>query len=222
MDFQDVSPQLEKLAQEFQYREPPDFLVRLQEFITHILRAIADFLKQLRINLPGMADTSAVGNAMQVFIVAIGLVCLVAVLFLVWTRMKHLKNQARLAKRGAQSLEEKLDALGWRIKAEELANKEHFKEACRALYLSVIYLLDERQVLEFAPTRTNYEYWYALKGKESLRSGFKKLADLVEVMWFGNHQAQLQDYEFCISLFGSLEREVQSVAESLPKLEVRA
>jgi hypothetical protein len=127
--------------------------------------------------------------------------------------MKQLRDQAQLAKRGVSSLEEILDSAGWKQKAQELAQKRLFKDACRALYLSVIYALDEKRILPFAPTRTNYEYWYALAGKESLQRGFRRLADLVEIMWFGNHHAQMEDYDDCVRLSTGLEEEIAYWAE---------
>lgn len=218
MDFQDVTPQLEKLSSEFTYKDPPDFLVRLQELISYVLRAIADFLKQFKISLPG-TDTSAVGNVMQIVLVVLGVICLLVILYLVSRRMKNLQEQARIAKRGASSLEELLDSAGWKKKAEELAKAGLFKEACRALYLSALYLLDEKQVLNFAPTRTNYEYYYALSGKDSLQRGFRRLSDLVEIMWFGNHIAGANDFDDCMQLSETIEREV---THWIPKAETIA
>lgn len=218
MDFQDVTPQLEKLAGEFNYKDPPDFLVRLQEMISYVLRAIADFLKQFKISIPG-TDTSAVGNIMQILLVLLGAVCLFVILYLMSRRMKHLREQAQIAKRGALSLEEILDSAGWKQKAEELAKARLFKDACRAVYLSVIYLLDEKQILNFAPTRTNYEYFYALSGKDSLQRGFRRLSDLVEVMWFGNYVAAEDDFKDCMQLSDTIEREV---TQWIPKTETVA
>jgi hypothetical protein len=215
MEFQDVTPQLEKLASEFQYKDPPDFLIRLQELVSYILRAIADFLKQFKISLPGMADTSAVGNVMQVLIVIIGVICLILVLILMSSRMKHLRAQANLAKRGASSLEEILDSAGWKLKGEELARERLFKDACRAVYLSVIYALDEKKILAFTPTRSNYEYFYALHGKQGLQTGFRKLADLVEEMWFGNLHAAQEDYDNCVQISNSLEQDLAYFAEKV-------
>ncbi len=215
MDFQDVSPQLEKMASEFTYKDPPDFLVRLQELVSYVLRAIADFLKQFRISIPG-TDTSAVGNLMQLLLVILGAVCVIVILVLMFKRMRHLREQAQIAKRGALSLEEILDSAGWKQRAEELAKARLFKDACRAVYLSVIYLLDEKQVLNFAPTRTNYEYYYALSGKDSLQRGFRRLSDLVEIMWFGNYVAEENDFKDCMQLSETIERDV---AQWIPKAE---
>ncbi len=213
MDYKDVKPQLEKLAGEFQYKDPPDFLVQLQEMSSYILRAVADFLRQFRIILPGSADTSAVGNLMQILIFVVGAICLVAVLYVMFNRMKHLKEQAQLAKRGALSLEEILDSKGWQERAATMAQQNNFGEACRALYLSILYRLDESQILAFTPTRSNYEYWYALAGKEGLQRGFRRLSDMVELMWFGEYEANADDYAYCHQLFSTLESELKFLEE---------
>ncbi len=218
MEFQDVTPQLEKLASEFNFKDPPVFLVRLQELVSYVLRAVADFLKQFKISMPG-TDTSAVGNVMQLILIVLGVICLILILYLMSRRMKQLRDQAQLAKRGALSLEELLDSDGWKQKADELAKARLFKDACRALYLSAIYLLDEKEVLKFAPTRTNYEYYYALSGKDSLQRSFRRLSDLVEVMWFGNYVAEENDFNDCLQLTETISTEV---TRWIPKTETAA
>lgn len=215
MDFQDVSPQLEKLASEFQYKDPPDFFVQFQDLVSYVFRALADFLRQFSITLPGTGDTSVIGDLMKFIIMGVGVACLIAVMFFMSKRMKHLSAQAALAKRGATSLEELLDSAGWKQKGEELARERLFKDACRAVYLGVIYALDEKKILSFTPTRSNYEYFYALHGKENLQRTFRQLADIVEEIWFGNHQADQRDYDQCVLLSDGISRDIEFWAQKV-------
>ena len=41
----------------------------------------------------------------------------------------------------------------------QLLKENATKEACRALYMSCLHLLDEDEIAVFAPTKTNYEYF---------------------------------------------------------------
>jgi hypothetical protein len=79
----------------------------------------------------------------------------------------------------------------------------------------VIYALDEQKILVYTPTRSNYEYYYALHGKGGLQGGFRKLADLVEELWFGNRQAGQEEYDSCVQLSTSLSQDIRNQAARL-------
>ena len=82
MESRDISPIVAEVAKGYHYHKPPDFLLYYQDLIEKIFRFIADLLSNLRIVLPGSADTHMVGNLMQLIwfgagILAIaGFICL--------------------------------------------------------------------------------------------------------------------------------------------------
>jgi hypothetical protein len=215
MEFKDISGTIQEVASGYQYKDPPDFLLKLQELITYLWRIVSDFLKHLRITIPGYGDSSGIAATLKVVLVFVGVLCFFGILAMAWSRMNQLKAAEKLAKRGAESTDVNLDSGGWKEKASELAGQGHYREAVRALYLSLIYLMDERGIIDFAPTRTNYEYYYALSSSHPLQRGFRRMADLVEEIWFGNHQAQQDDFETCSQLLSSLESEVAAIAPAL-------
>lgn len=212
MEFKDVTATIQEVAGGYQYKDPPDFLLKLQEVITYLWRMVSDFLKHLRLTIPGFANSSAVADLMQMLLIGAGVLCFLAILVFAWSKMSQLRAAENLAKRGAQSTDIDLDSRGWKAKAEELAAAGHFREAVRALYLSLIYLMDEKGIIDFAPTRTNYEYYYALTTSRPLQKGFRRMADRVEEIWFGNHPAEQNDFQACNDLLSSLESEVAAVA----------
>ncbi|MCA9801237.1 MAG: DUF4129 domain-containing protein [Cyanobacteria bacterium HKST-UBA02] len=199
----DVREKLAAMASQYDYRKPPEFLVKLQEWITEVIRAILDFLKGLNIAIP-RADTGAVGDIMQILALLAGVLCLVLLIVLMFGRLKHLKNQSELARKGAITVEEDLDSAGWRKQAGTWAASSRWREACRALYLSILHELDERGTIAFNHSRSNYEYWYALAANASVQKQFRRLADIVELVWFSNHQAGSEDYEQCRELVDEL------------------
>jgi len=64
--------------------------------------------------------------------------------------------------------------------------------------MSVLHLLDERNVVPFSATRSNYEYFYALKRMQSVAESFRRLVDSVEYIWFGDKQANNDDFRYCM------------------------
>ena len=214
MDFKDITPEIAEVAKSYRYHQSPDLLVKLQERIASALRWLNDWLSSFRITIPGPADTKIVGNLMQLILLAAGLIGAAVLLWLVWVRLSQIRKAKAAAKRAAASAELVLDAGGWRQEAQNLASREDWRGACRALYLSLLRLLDELRVASFAPTKTNYEYWYALSAYPAIQKGFRELASRVELVWFGSRLATKPDYDLCLAKLGEMEDELKRLAET--------
>lgn len=205
MQFKDVNEELAKLAGQYDYKKPPDFLVKIQEWISDLLRMILDFLKGFNVVLP-QAETGIVGDLVQAALLLSGLTCLVLLIVFMFRRFARLRVQSIQDKGGATIVEENLDSKGWKSQADQYAGESKWKEACRCLYLSLLHGLDEKGILSYNPTRSNYEYWYALANRSPLQSGFRRLADIVELVWFGNQTACKDDFIECTRLVGEMEK----------------
>jgi hypothetical protein len=131
------------------------------------------------------------------------------VLLLVASKMRALQAQRNLALGSMVVAESPLDSKGWLALGQELAAKSSYKEACRAVYMSVLHLLDEQKIMAFSATKTNYEYFYALKRLSKVAQSFRNLVDLVEYIWFGDKEATVDDYEQC-------RKQAGIIAEGLP------
>jgi len=214
-ELKDVSQQIAEVAERYHYHDPPSFLVSLQELITRAIRWLKDFLESLHIFTPGFSDTRMVGNVMQILLYMVGIVCAVLLIFAVWSRLHRLTAQSQLAKGGALTSEGMLDSAGWLEEAGKLKAQGKYKESCRALYFSLLRLLDEKGIFAFAPTRTNYEYWYALVRHKEIQRYFRELADRVELVWFGNKNADAADYDYCLELLKTATRETEAAAQAM-------
>ncbi len=223
MNPKDIAPEIAAIAGRYSYKKPPDILVQIQEWIDKAWRFVTDLLSSLRIHVPGMSDTNVVGNIMQVLVLLVGAVCLFAIIFFAMKRMSQLNAQSQLAKKGQSAAHRMLDATGWKNEAAQLALKEDWREACRAIYMSSLRTLHESSVIEFAPTRTNYEYWYALAPRsETLARSFKSLANQVELIWFGNKLATSSDFEACSTQLSRVEEECHFIKENTAREIARA
>ena len=114
-----------------------------------------------------------------------------------------------MALTGTLSSDLPLDQQGWKNYAQELVQKENYRDAIRAVYMSTLYLLDEKGIMKFAQNKTNYEYLYALgtRGsiKHSLQQPFRNLVDRVESVWFGFASCDKSDYDFCLGVLTEME-----------------
>ena len=215
MNPRDIAPEIAAVAGKYHYKKPPDLLLQMQEWMDNAWRFITDLLSSLRVHMPGMADTNVVGNIMQILVLIVGALCLFVIIYFSLKRMSQLSAQAQLAKRGQSAAYRLLDAAGWKKEAADFAEKKDWREACRALYMSSLRTMHENSVIEFAPTRTNYEYWYALEPRsEMLARAFKSLANQVELVWFGNKQASADDYKEIDEHLQKVEEECQFIREN--------
>ncbi len=209
----DISQIVEEVAKGYDYREPPGILVKLQELASTIMRAIYDFLNSLSVHVGGVGDTSLVGNILQALLIVLGAACVVISIYVLINRARQRKSQRQLTSKGGVILELELDSKGWQSEAEKLAANKEYREALRALYFSFLRRLDEGDILKFSPTRTNYEYWYALSKNKQMQKDFRELADVVEDSWFGWHEPGSQDYQKSLETLKALDRLVsQEVA----------
>lgn len=210
-----ISQIVEEVAKGYDYREPPGVLVKLQELVSTAIRAVLDFINSLNVG-GGVGDTSVIGNILQVLLFVIGGICVVLVVYLLWKRMRQMNAQRQLSSKGGTILELELDSKGWQNEAERFANNKEYREALRALYFSFLRRLDEGEILKFSPTRTNYEYWYALSRNKQMQQDFRALADIVEDSWFGWHEPGPQDYQRSLQTLQALDSLVSAEIAARP------
>lgn len=200
MNFPDIYTQIQEVAAGYSYNKPPDILYLIQSMIERFLRAVSDLLGIFHIHLPGLTDSRVASNVMQILLVLLGVISLAILTFYFAKKISSrsdAKGKTKIIGPGGAIL---LTAKDWQEEADRLAASGHWREACRALYFSFLRILDEREILQFSTTRTNYEYFYALARKKQLSTIFKKIAELVESAWFGNYKPTKTDYDECKQL----------------------
>lgn len=210
MEFKDISGVIADVARRYHYHKPPEFLVYVQEMLSRVLRFLKDLFEQLHLFNSGFSDTRMVGNLMQILLYVAGGLCALIIVYLVFMRMTKLTQMSKLARAGALESERLLTSEGWLAEAKSLAEKEQHKAACRAAYLSFLRLLEEQEIAPYAPTKTNYEYWYQLSKNQDIQSTFRKIADIVELVWFGNKSAAKEDFESCINLIEEARQKIKA------------
>lgn len=213
MNKKDVGPVLEELSKQYNFQETPEFITRIQNFLNEVARFINDFLRHLKVPVPGSTNTNSFADLLQLGLIVTGVICLIVMAFLAVRRMNKLKLKSKGEFQGALEIEDELDSTGWLKRAEQLASENEWNKACRALYLSVLYMLDENEILSYTPTRSNYEYWYALSRKKQLQGSFRELADLVDLIWFGDYTASQSDYNHCNKLSSRLLQTASTYAK---------
>ncbi|PWT96060.1 MAG: hypothetical protein C5B53_10395 [Candidatus Melainabacteria bacterium] len=212
--FLDVHDLIAATAQHYQYPPPPKMLLNLQELVSTLLRMLLDLIASLLSVIPGNTDTRTVGNFMRLGLYFIGLLGAVLLVWLLFSRLSELSKQAHLARTSTLPDSAPLTAAAWHRQALHFAQMGNWKDACRALLLAAVRLLDEQKVVPFIANRTNFEYGYALVSRASIRSNFRSLADTVDVCWFGNNEAEEADFRNCQTYFEAIRSELAAQANT--------
>jgi hypothetical protein len=210
--FDDITAKIAEVARSYDFREPPDIILTAQNWLALLLRWLIDFLESLHIILPGSADSKMVGTLMQVLLYASGFAGGMVLIAVALIRIRRIRSKQRLSSIRGSATESLLDSAGWKAEAARLAGSSDWRGACRALYLSLLRNLDEKKVSPYAPTKTNYEYWYALARYPSLQLAFRQLAYSVEAIWFGQQTAGADDYARCAEQLTAAEQEASRVS----------
>ncbi len=207
MNFSEIYPQIAQVAMSYHYRKSPDLLIKLQQWLEKTLRWLHDFLASWQIIIPGLTDSRMASNVLQLSLCAVGVLCLAVLLVMLWARLRQLKIQAQIASKGQATFTQLVSATAWRAEAERQASAANWRQACRAAYLCSLYLFEERHILSFSPSRTNYEYWYALVQKPILAKTFRNLANLVESVWFGGKSAGPDEFQLSLNWLEAIDKE---------------
>jgi hypothetical protein len=207
----DVHLQIADVARNYHYHEPIPWLVYLRDLAATALRWLWDWISSLFAIIPIQADTRLVGNTIKLVLLVLGGLSILLILYLAWSKFRDIAKQAALAKTIPLSIDGPFNSQDWFNEAIESSKASRWKEACRALYMSCLRLLDEREILSFVPTRTNFEVWYALSKYQNLAKIFRPLADRVDTLWFGTKLAEERDFLSSLSSLKDIRVEVATI-----------
>ncbi|MBX9689744.1 MAG: DUF4129 domain-containing protein [Candidatus Obscuribacterales bacterium] len=212
MDHRDISPEIAEIAKNYSSPALPSWVLRAQEILQQLQQRLQEFLESLfYVRKFGSSSSSSMSTLIQYALYIAGLIALIAILYLLFKRVKERKQDFAATTRGAAAVEKILDSAGYRAEALRLAEKSEFKGASRAAYLCFLQQMHEKGVAAFAPAKTNYEYRYLLSAYPHLKDEFMKLASIVEEVWFGNKQAEFNDYENCLAIVDQARFELEKI-----------
>jgi hypothetical protein len=165
--------------------------------------------------VPGFTDTNVLANFLQVAVILVAVVALFFTAYFLWKRVSTIASDMNAPSKSVGEIHSKLDSNGWKEAASRFSESSQWKDACRALYMSALMLLDERSILKFVSTRTNYEYTYVLMSQsKQLAESFRALANIVELVWFGNKIAEANDYNACALALKQIDVVVSHLSRS--------
>ncbi|GHT17761.1 hypothetical protein FACS189429_2600 [Bacteroidia bacterium] len=189
---------------DFKYDEPgdePNFFERLW---FQIKKAIIRFLNKL-FDWNLRADSFS-GRQILWILLTVLLVVLLAVGFVFFFR-KFRKQLGRNddALIAVDEVERNLAETDLDTLIENALTAKNFRLTVRFYYLKILKLLAAKQIVDYQYQKTNYEYAYEIQNP-NLRTLFREVSFVFDYCWYGEYEANIQDYLFAKQKFTEIEK----------------
>lgn len=145
------------------------------------------------------------------------LILLIGALFLAAWMISHIKPPKRRSKKRVILGEEvEADATPRDLAdaAIAAAARGDFRSAIRKLYVSLLYELADRQILELEDSATNHEYLAKVAGHLPVFTPMRYLTDRFDFVWYGMFPSSEEDFSSCLDRY----REAMQGAQALASL----
>lgn len=167
------------------------------------------FLEWLAEKLFGKPTYDNISSARELVIWTI---VIVSILIIIWLLSKSeliglVKPKAKATSFNFSDITEDLDAINFNEKINDAEKAGDLRLAIRWHYLKLLYLLDKKNLIAFAPFKTNIDYNYELKGK-TIHDEFVKLSRTYDYVWYGQFTLTHQNYEARAAEFDAAERKI--------------
>jgi hypothetical protein len=90
---------------------------------------------------------------------------------------------------------------------ENAVAAKNFRIAVRFFYLKILKLLATKQIVDYQYQKTNYEYAYEIQNAD-LRALFREVSFVFDYCWYGEYEANEQDYLFAKRKFNEISNKI--------------
>ena len=212
-DSTDARSKINKILDRSEYRKKQDS--RIGAFIKEIWRKVGDFLSELYAAFRRLLGKIFGSSAQSGWF---GILLIIAVAgaagFLI-TRMagqiKPRKKRARKRTVLGEEIDSRTTPRDLAEAAMAAARAGDFRAAIRKLYVSLLYDLAERNVIELEDSATNHEYLARLSRFNSLTAPVSYLTDRFDYCWYGMTAASEEEFSAYLARYKEAMERAQSL-----------
>jgi hypothetical protein len=128
-------------------------------------------------------------------------------------RFKRGKKREKTRTILGEEIEEGMTSRDLAHAAEVAARSGDFRVAIRKLYISLLYELAERRVIELEPNATNHDYLAKLAHLSALNGPMRYMTDRFDYTWYGMYPSSQDDYATYLSRYSEAMQGAQSIQE---------
>ena len=167
------------------------------------------FLAWLAYKLFGKVNPENIGTARNIIVwSSVGLSLIVVIRLLLRTDLVSLTRQkAKNTAFNFTDITEDLNAVNFNQRIAEALKDADYRLATRWQYLKMLFLLDKKQLIAFAPYKTNIDYKYEIKDK-NLQDNFTGLSRIYEYVWYGRFVITENNYALNSEKFTAFEKQL--------------
>jgi len=217
-DSQEQRERLRQILARAEYQERQDTAVG--KFIKRVLAKIREMLFQIRQALFDLVErVFGAGRTGGIVPQLIVLVVIAAALILAVRMISRFRPPPkRRKKRVVLGEEVEADATPRDLAdaAMAAARAGDFRLAIRKLYVSLLYELADRRIIELEESATNREYLARVAAHSSLVPPMSHLTDQFDYFWYGMFPSSNEDFSKCLSIYREAMRNAQTIASVAP------
>jgi hypothetical protein len=190
---------------------------RLGGFLRRTWQTISDFLGELfkafgRL-LARLLSASADGSWFSSVLIIAALAAAFIGVVRMAMRMKPLKRRPKKRTVLGEEMEEGADPHDLADAAMAAARSGDFRTAMRKLYLSLLYDLAGRRLIELEDNATNHEYLSRVSRFASLAPAMRYLTDRFDYFWYGMFPSTEEDFSAYLARYNEVLERARSLGE---------
>ncbi len=177
-------------------------VVSRESFMERFLDWVAELLF-------GKASSDTVSSARSILIWTFVIVALVIVglLFFRSDVVGLTRSRSKSTVFNFTDVTEDLSSINFDTEITKATNDNNYRLAIRWHYLKLLYMLDVKQLMVFAPYKTNIDYSNELKGK-AVYAEFIRLSRVYDYIWYGKFKITSENYNEYAQEFKTFEKQV--------------
>lgn len=170
---------------------------------------MARFLDWLAETLFGKASSDTIASARTILIWAFIIVALLIVAWLLFRSdiVGLTRSKSRSTVFNFTDVTEDLGSINFDNEINKATSGNDYRLAIRWHYLKLLYLLDQKQLIVFAPYKTNIDYSNELRGK-TVHAEFIRLSRVYDYIWYGQFKITSENYNGYAQEFKTFETQV--------------
>lgn len=209
----DIRSKVNQILDRPEYREKQDS--RIGAFIKEVWGKIGNFLSELFrafMRLLGkIFGSSAQGGWFAKLLIIAALGAASIFIFRTLRQMKPRKKRARKRTVLGEEIEAGTTPRDLADAAMASARAGDFRTAIRKLYISLLYELAERNMIELEESATNREYLARLSQFNSLTAPIGYLTDRFDYCWYGMTASSEEEFSTCLARYKEAMERAQSL-----------
>ncbi len=202
-DSTDARSKLDKILDRPEYREKQDS--RIGAFIKELWHKVKDFLSELYaafMRLLGkIFGSTAGGNWFAKLLIIAALSVAAIFIFRVVSQIRPRRKRARKRTILGEEIDAETTPRDLADAAMAAARAKDYRTAIRKLYISLLYDLAERNMIELEESATNHEYLSRLSRFNSLTAPVGYLTDRFDYCWYGMTMSSEEEFSTCLARY---------------------